>query len=60
MKVIGRSIQAGERLAASATARSGSKLIPVLGALLSGAIDCATTASVGRCACRVFRPDLVP
>jgi hypothetical protein len=50
------SVIAGEKLAASATARSSSKLIPVLGALISGAIDCATTASVGRCAMRIFKP----
>lgn len=49
------SIVAGEKLAASATARSSSKLIPILGALISGAIDCATTASVGRCSIRVFK-----
>jgi len=49
------SIIAGEKLAASATARSTSKLIPIIGAIISGAIDCATTASVGRCAVRVFK-----
>jgi DnaJ-domain-containing protein 1 len=49
------SILAGEKLAASAGARSSSKLIPILGALISGVIDGATTASVGRCAMRVFK-----
>lgn len=48
------SIIAGEKMAASATARSASKLVPVLGALVSGAVDCAMTASVGRCSLRVF------
>jgi len=50
------SVIAGEKLAASATARSSSKLIPILGALISGVIDGATTASVGRCAIRIFKP----
>merc|ERR1719198_606340 len=49
------SIAAGEHLAASAAAQSSSKLIPILGALVSGGIDCATTASVGRRSIRVFK-----
>uniref|UniRef100_A0A7S2RY38 J domain-containing protein n=1 Tax=Mucochytrium quahogii TaxID=96639 RepID=A0A7S2RY38_9STRA len=49
------SIHAGEKLAARATTSSSAKLIPILGALISGAIDCATTASVGRCSKRVFK-----
>jgi len=49
------SIQAGERLAASATASTTSKLLPIIGALVCGAIDGATTASVGRCAVRIFK-----
>lgn len=48
------SIIAGEKLAARATASSASKFIPLVGALFSGVIDCATTASVGRAAKRVF------
>ncbi len=49
------SIVAGERLAASAATQTSSKLVPILGALISGAMDCATTLSVGRCCVRVFR-----
>jgi len=49
------SVAAGERLAANAAAQSTSKLIPILGALISGAIDCATTASVGHRAARIFK-----
>lgn len=49
------SILAGEKLAANAASKGSSRLIPILGALISGAIDCATTASVGRCSIRVFK-----
>lgn len=49
------SIMAGERLVTRATASTTSKLIPIIGALVCGAIDGATTASVGRCAMRVFK-----
>lgn len=50
------SVLAGERMAAQATTRGSSKVIPIIGAFISGGIDCATTASVGRCSVRVFRP----
>jgi len=48
------SINAGERLAAQTTARSGSRLIPLVGAIISAAIDSGTTASCGHCALRIF------
>jgi hypothetical protein len=50
------SIIAGEKLAANAAVQSSSKFIPIIGALISGAIDGATTASVGRCAVQIFKP----
>jgi len=49
------SILAGEHLAASATARTTTRVIPIIGALFTGVVDCATTASVGRRSLRVFK-----
>jgi hypothetical protein len=48
------SLVAGEKLVAQATARTTSKAIPLLGAILGAALDCATTAKVGLAAKRLF------
>jgi hypothetical protein len=48
------SLVAGEKLVAQATTRTTSKAIPLLGAILGAALDCATTAKVGLMAKRLF------
>jgi hypothetical protein len=48
-------IVAGKQLSARAGSSSASHAIPVIGAVVSGVVDGATTASVGRFAKKVFR-----
>ena len=49
------SLAAGERLTASAVSKGvGARMIPLLGAVVSGAIDAATTARTGAAARRAF------
>ena len=50
------SIIAGRQLATRAGENSMSKAIPVLGAVVGGVVDAATTMSVGRWAQKVFLP----
>lgn len=45
---------AGKQLSERASSSALSHAIPVIGALVAGAVDCATTNSVGRFACKVF------
>jgi len=51
------SIIAGRQLATRAGENSMSKAIPVIGAVVGGVVDCATTMSVGRWAQKVFLPN---
>ena len=44
---------AGKQLSERASSSALSHAIPVIGALVAGVVDCATTNSVGRFACKV-------
>ena len=51
------SLQVGERLTANAVSKGvGARMIPLLGAVVSGALDAATTARAGAAARRAFSP----